>query len=54
MRTNESNKCFYYSIRNMFLVRGHHQLIHVEYTNDDGIHINYNASIKFEIGSDPT
>jgi hypothetical protein len=26
---------------------GHHQAIHEEYTNGDGIFINYNASVKF-------
>jgi hypothetical protein len=29
---------------------GHHQVILEEYANDDGIHINYNASIDSLVG----
>jgi hypothetical protein len=34
------------SSQNILAKIGHHQVIIVEYTNDEGIHINYNASIK--------
>jgi hypothetical protein len=48
MRTNEYKDMFLvYDSLKFFGQIGLHQLNLEEYTNDDGIHINYNASIRF-------